>query len=58
VVFRQTDSQTVEEFAVKGKRFSVEQLVAVLQQAELGMAISDLTRQMGISEQSLYRWKK
>jgi len=43
---------------VKRKRFSVEQIVAVLKQAELGMAVSDLTRQMGISEQTFYRWKK
>jgi putative transposase len=43
---------------VKRKRFSVEQIVAVLKQAELGMAIADLTRQVGISEQTFYRWKK
>jgi len=36
----------------------VEQIVAVLKQAELGMAISDLIRQVGISEQTFYRWKK
>jgi putative transposase len=47
-----------EEFAMKRKRFSVEQIVAVLKQAELGMAVSDVTRQMGISEQTFYRWKK
>jgi putative transposase len=47
-----------EEFVVKRKRFSVEQIVAVLKQAELGMAVSDVTRQMGISEQTFYRWKK
>ena len=43
---------------MKRKRFSVEQLVAVLKQAELGMAVSDVTRQMGISEQTFYHWKK
>ena len=43
---------------MKSKRFSVEQIVAVLKQAELGMAVSDLTRQMGISEQTCHRWKK
>jgi putative transposase len=48
----------VEEFAMKRKRFSVEQIVAVLKQAELGMAVSDVTRQMGISEQTFYHWKK
>jgi putative transposase len=40
---------------VKGKRFSVEQIVAVLKQAELGMPVADLIRQVGISEQTFYR---
>jgi putative transposase len=43
---------------VKKKRFSVEQIVAVLKQAELGMAVADIVRQTGISEQTFYRWKK
>jgi putative transposase len=43
---------------VKKKRFSVEQIVAVLKQAELGMSVAEVTRQMGISEQTFYRWKK
>lgn len=43
---------------MKGKRFSVEQIVAVLKQAELGMAVGDIIRQVGISEQTFYRWKK
>jgi len=43
---------------VKGKRFSVEQIVAVLKQAELGMAVADVIRQVGISEQTFYRWRK
>ena len=46
------------EFAVKRKRFSVEQIVAVLKQAELGMPVADIVRQVGISEQTYYRWKK
>jgi len=29
-----------------------------LKQAELGMAVPDLIRQLGISEQTFYRWKK
>ena len=37
---------------MKGKRFSVEQIVAVLKQAELGMPVADLIRQVGISEKS------
>ena len=40
------------------KRFSVEQIVAVLKQAEMGLAVADLIRRVGISEQTFYRWKK
>jgi len=43
---------------MKRKRFSVEQIVAVLKQAELGLPVADVIRQMGISEQTFYRWKK
>jgi len=43
---------------MKRKRFSVEQIVAVLKQAELGLPVADLLRQVGISEQTFYRWKK
>jgi putative transposase len=43
---------------MKRKRFSVEQIVAVLKQAELGMPVQDVIRQLGISEQTFYRWKK
>jgi putative transposase len=47
-----------EEIAVKRKRYSVEQIVAVLKQAELGMPVADVVRQMGITEQTFYRWKR
>jgi len=43
---------------VKRKRFSVEQIVAILKQAELGIPVAELIRQVGISEQTFYRWKK
>ena len=43
---------------MRKKRFSVEQIVAVLKQAELGLPVADLIRQIGISEQPFYRWKK
>ena len=45
-------------FAVKKKRFSIEQIVGVLKQAEVGVPIGELVRQVGISKQTLYRWKK
>lgn len=43
---------------MKQKRFPAEQIVSILRQAELGMAVSDIVRQLGISEQTFYRWKK
>jgi putative transposase len=43
---------------VKQKRFNVEQIVAVLKQAEAGVPLVELIRRMGISEQTFYRWKK
>ena len=43
---------------MKHKRFNVEQIVAVLKQAEAGVPLTELTRRVGISEQTFYRWKK
>ena len=43
---------------MKKKRFSTEQIVAVLNQAEMDLAVSDLIQQLGISQQTFYRWKK
>jgi len=43
---------------MKRKRYSTEQIVAILKQAEMGLAVSDLIRQNWISEQTFYRWKK
>ena len=43
---------------MRRSRFSVEQIVAVLKQAELGMAVPELIRKIGISEQTFCRWKK
>jgi len=40
------------------KRFSVEQIVAVLKQAEVGVPVAELIRKVGVSEQTFYRWKK
>jgi putative transposase len=43
---------------MKRKKFSVEQIVAVLKQADVDLPVADLIRQVGISEQTFYRWKK
>lgn len=37
---------------MRKSRFSVEQIVAMLRQAEMGMPIADVTRQLGISAQT------
>lgn len=43
---------------MKRKRFSVEQMVAIVKQAEMGLPVPELVRRVGISEQTFYRWKK
>jgi putative transposase len=43
---------------MKKKRFAVEQIVAILKQAELGIPIVELIRHVEVSEQTFYRWKK
>ena len=36
----------------------MEQIVAVLKQAEVGVPVAELIRKVGVSEQTFYRWKK
>ncbi len=43
---------------MKKQRFTVEQIVSVLKQAEMGLPVADLIRRVGITEQTFYRWKK
>ena len=42
---------------MKGKRFSEEQIIRVLKEAEAGVKSSELCRRHGIAEQTFYRWK-
>jgi len=42
---------------MKRKRFSEEQIIAVLKEHEAGAPIPDLVRRHGVSEQTIYRWK-
>ena len=43
---------------MKSSRYTPEQVAFALRQAEGGTPVLELCRKMGISEQTLYRWKK
>jgi putative transposase len=42
---------------MKRKRFSEEQIIAILKEHEAGVAVADLCRKHGMSNASLYTWK-
>jgi hypothetical protein len=42
---------------MKSKRFTDEQIVKILQEAESGLSVADVCRKHNCSEQSFYRWK-
>jgi putative transposase len=43
---------------VRKSRYSDEQIAAALRQAEIGTSVADITRKLGISEATVYVWKK
>jgi putative transposase len=42
---------------MKRKRFLAESIISILWKAELGMAVEDVVRQLGVSKQTSYCWK-
>jgi len=42
---------------MKGKRFSDEQIIRILQEVEGGMSIADVCRKHNCAQQSFHRWK-
>jgi putative transposase len=42
---------------MKRSRFSEEQIIAVLREAESGTAVKDLCRRAGVSTVTFYKWK-
>jgi len=42
---------------MKRKRFSEEQIIRILKEAEAGAAIKDLCRKYGMSDASFYTWR-
>jgi transposase-like protein len=43
---------------MKSSKFTEEQIVFALKQAETGTPVKEVIRKMGITEQTFYRWKK
>jgi len=47
---------------MKRKRYNPEQIIAMLREAEVkisqGMAVGEVSRQLGIAEQTYYRWRR
>jgi len=43
---------------MKKSRFTEEQITYALKQAEAGEVVTDLCRQLGVSQQTFYQWRR
>jgi len=43
---------------MRSKRFTEEQIIGVLKEADAGVPAKDICRQHGICEQTFYRWRR
>jgi putative transposase len=42
---------------MRTSRYSEEQIIGILREHEAGASVTDLSRQHGVSQQTIYRWK-
>ena len=42
---------------MKRKRYTEEQIIAILKESEAGVPVPELARRHGVAEQSIYRWR-
>ena len=42
---------------MKKTKYTEDQIIGVLKQMEAGRSVSDLSRELGVSDQTLYNWK-
>jgi putative transposase len=48
----------IKEDLLMKKRYTEAQIALALRQAASGMPVTDIVRKMGVSDQTVYRWKK
>ena len=42
---------------MKRKRYSEQQIIRILKEAEAGVSVAELSRQNGFSQSAFYKWK-
>jgi putative transposase len=50
--------QRKETLNVKGKRYTEQQIIRILQEIDGGQTVAETCRQYGVSEATVYRWKR
>ena len=48
---------TRKDLQIKRKRYTEEQIIAILREAEAGIPVADLCRKLGVYDANFYRWR-